>query len=77
MTWTNIRAFLFNLDLEPNFSSYIWLFFDQLAGILMDTGNLTSPHCTTKDKYMATLLLNGAGRFGSNGFYQISESPLV
>ncbi|KAG6755569.1 hypothetical protein POTOM_041402 [Populus tomentosa] len=42
-----------------------------LAGILMDTGNLTSPHCTTKDKYMATLLLNGAGRFGSNGFYQI------
>ncbi|KAL9366192.1 hypothetical protein Peur_037391 [Populus x canadensis] len=43
----------------------------QLAGILMDTGNLTSPHCTTKDKYMATLLLNGAGRFGSNGFYQI------
>ena len=52
MTWTNIRAFLFNLDLEPNFSSYIWLFFDQLDGILMDTGNLTSPHCTTKDKYM-------------------------
>ncbi|XP_024436688.2 uncharacterized protein LOC7455042 isoform X3 [Populus trichocarpa] len=44
---------------------------DQLAGILMDTGNLTSPHCTTKDKYMATLLLNGAGRFGSNGLYQI------
>lgn len=42
-----------------------------LAGILMDTGNLTSPHCTTKDKYMATLLLNGAGRFGSNGLYQI------
>jgi hypothetical protein len=40
----------------------------------MDTGNLTSPHCTTKDKYMATLLLNGAGRFGSNGLYQISES---
>lgn len=71
MTWTNIRAFLFNLDLEPKFASYIWLFFDQLAGILMDTGNLTSPHCTTKDKYMATLLLNGAGRFGSNGFYQI------
>ncbi|KAJ6894752.1 hypothetical protein NC652_028496 [Populus alba x Populus x berolinensis] len=42
-----------------------------LAGILMDTGNLTSPHCTTKDKYMATLLLNGAGRFRSNGLYQI------
>ncbi|KAF9673109.1 hypothetical protein SADUNF_Sadunf11G0114500 [Salix dunnii] len=42
-----------------------------LAGILMDTGNLTSPHCTTKDKYMATLLLNGAGRFGSSGLYQI------
>ncbi|CAK7357431.1 unnamed protein product [Dovyalis caffra] len=42
-----------------------------LAGILMDTGNLTSPHCTTEDKYMATLLLNGARRFGSNGLFQI------
>ncbi|KAJ6770756.1 BNIP - RELATED [Salix purpurea] len=26
-----------------------------LAGILMDTGYLTSPHCTTKDKYMARI----------------------
>ncbi|XP_043808086.1 uncharacterized protein LOC110603340 isoform X3 [Manihot esculenta] len=42
-----------------------------LAGILLDTGNLTGPHCTTKDKYMATLLVNGAGRFGSNGLYQL------
>ncbi|XP_043808085.1 exopolyphosphatase PRUNE1 isoform X2 [Manihot esculenta] len=43
----------------------------ELAGILLDTGNLTGPHCTTKDKYMATLLVNGAGRFGSNGLYQL------
>lgn len=43
----------------------------QLTGILLDTGNLTGPHCTTKDKYMATLLVNGAGRFGSNGLYQL------
>ncbi|EEF35402.1 exopolyphosphatase PRUNE1 [Ricinus communis] len=42
-----------------------------LAGILLDSGNLSGPHCTTKDKYMATLLINGAGRFGSNGFYQL------
>lgn len=42
-----------------------------LAGILLDTGNLTNPHCTSKDKCMATLLINGAGRFGCNGLYQI------
>ncbi|KAF5733598.1 protein prune [Tripterygium wilfordii] len=42
-----------------------------LAGILLDTGNLTSPHCKSKDKYMATLLINGAGRFGCNGLHQI------
>ncbi|KAI3964138.1 hypothetical protein MKW92_028909 [Papaver armeniacum] len=42
-----------------------------LAGILLDTGNLKSSRCTSKDKYMATLLINGAGRFGMNGFYQI------
>ncbi|XP_031743752.1 exopolyphosphatase PRUNE1 isoform X4 [Cucumis sativus] len=42
-----------------------------LAGILLDSGNLTSPNCTSKDKYMATLLINGAGRFGCNGFYQL------
>ncbi|KAI3903543.1 hypothetical protein MKW98_032197 [Papaver atlanticum] len=42
-----------------------------LAGILLDTGNLKSSRCTSKDKYMATLLINGAGRFGINGFYQI------
>lgn len=42
-----------------------------LAGILLDTGNLTNPHCTTKDMYMATLLINGAGRFGCSGLYQI------
>lgn len=43
----------------------------QLSGILLDTGNLTHPSCTPKDKYMATLLLNGAGRFGGDGLYQI------
>ncbi|XP_065847833.1 uncharacterized protein [Euphorbia lathyris] len=42
-----------------------------LAGILLDTGNLTNPRCTTKDQYMATLLINGAGRFGSNGLHQL------
>ncbi|KAK1571054.1 hypothetical protein Q3G72_011246 [Acer saccharum] len=42
-----------------------------LAGILVDTGNLTSVQCTSKDKYMSTLLINGAGRFGCNGLYQI------
>ncbi|XP_050222580.1 uncharacterized protein LOC126672669 [Mercurialis annua] len=42
-----------------------------LAGILSDTGNLSGPHCTDKDKYTATLLINGAGRFGSNGLYQL------
>ncbi|KAI3455885.1 hypothetical protein Pfo_012548 [Paulownia fortunei] len=42
-----------------------------LAGILLDTGNLSSSQCTSKDKYMATLLINGAGRFGCNGLYQI------
>ncbi|XWS17961.1 hypothetical protein CRYUN_Cryun32bG0001100 [Craigia yunnanensis] len=47
-----------------------------LAGILLDTGNLSSPHSTTKDKYMATFLLNGAGRFGCNGLYQILRYKL-
>ncbi|TYG68020.1 hypothetical protein ES288_D05G121200v1 [Gossypium darwinii] len=47
-----------------------------LAGILLDTGNLSSPDSTTKDKYMATLLLNGAGRFGCNGLYQILRYKL-
>ncbi|XP_027088057.1 uncharacterized protein [Coffea arabica] len=42
-----------------------------LAGILMDTGNLRSPLSTSKDNYMATLLINGAGRYGCNGLYQI------
>ncbi|KAK9145244.1 hypothetical protein Sjap_005147 [Stephania japonica] len=42
-----------------------------LAAILLDTGNLKNPLCTSKDKYMATLLINGAGRFGLNGLFQI------
>ncbi|KAI3991612.1 hypothetical protein MKX01_009654 [Papaver californicum] len=47
-----------------------------LAGILLDTGNLKSSRCTSKDKYMATLLINGAGRFGIDGFYQILKYKL-
>ncbi|KAG1331848.1 putative exopolyphosphatase PRUNE1 [Cocos nucifera] len=43
----------------------------QLSGILLDTANLTSANCTSKDKYMATLLIKGAGRFGCNGLYEI------
>ncbi|XP_056166136.1 uncharacterized protein LOC115681133 isoform X2 [Syzygium oleosum] len=42
-----------------------------LSGILLDTANLSLPHCTSKDKYMATLLIYGAGRFGCDGLYQI------
>ncbi|EYU19083.1 hypothetical protein ABFS82_13G184500 [Erythranthe guttata] len=42
-----------------------------LAGILADTGNLSNSECTSKDKYMATLLINGAGRYGCNGLYHI------
>ncbi|KAL7131212.1 hypothetical protein ABFS83_13G183500 [Erythranthe nasuta] len=42
-----------------------------LAGILVDTGNLSNSECTSKDKYMATLLINGAGRYGCNGLYHI------
>ncbi|KAL9658901.1 hypothetical protein QQ045_018611 [Rhodiola kirilowii] len=43
----------------------------ELAGILLDTANLTSPRCTSADKYMATLLINGAGRFACSGLYQL------
>ncbi|EXB75148.1 Protein prune-like protein [Morus notabilis] len=42
-----------------------------LAGILLDSGNLTNAHCSSKDKYMATLLIHGAGRLGCTGLYQI------
>ncbi|KAG9137878.1 hypothetical protein Leryth_024278 [Lithospermum erythrorhizon] len=42
-----------------------------LAGILLDTGNLSNPQSTEKDKYMSTLLIHGAGRYGCNGLYQI------
>ncbi|KAJ0957067.1 putative inorganic diphosphatase [Helianthus annuus] len=47
-----------------------------LAGILLDTENLTSPRCTSVDRYMSTLLLNGAGRFGCSGLYQILRSKM-
>ncbi|KAF4400384.1 hypothetical protein G4B88_018726, partial [Cannabis sativa] len=42
-----------------------------LAGILSDTENLTKPLCSSKDKYMASLLIHGAGRLGYNGLYQL------
>lgn len=47
-----------------------------LAGILIDTGNLTNLQTTTKDKYMTTLLINGAGRFGCNGLYEILRNKM-
>ncbi|ESW03307.1 hypothetical protein PHAVU_011G003300 [Phaseolus vulgaris] len=42
-----------------------------LAGILLDTANLRDPGCTSKDKYTASLLINGAGRYGCSGLYQL------
>ncbi|XP_021823695.1 exopolyphosphatase PRUNE1-like isoform X1 [Prunus avium] len=42
-----------------------------LAAILLDSANLCSPQCSLKDKYMATLLIHGSGRFGCNGLYQL------
>ncbi|XP_050109019.1 uncharacterized protein LOC126587950 isoform X2 [Malus sylvestris] len=42
-----------------------------LAAILLDSTNLCSSHCSTKDKYMSALLIHGAGRFGCNGLYQL------
>jgi len=54
------------------FDSCEWL---QLAGILLDTANLRDPACTSKDKYTASLLINGAGRYGCNGFYQLCMPP--
>ncbi|KAH9288335.1 hypothetical protein KI387_032452, partial [Taxus chinensis] len=40
-----------------------------LAGILLDTANLTSHQCTEKDKCMATLLIKGARQIGRNGLF--------
>ncbi|KAL8259489.1 hypothetical protein R6Q59_027442 [Mikania micrantha] len=48
----------------------------KLSGILLDTENLTSPKCASVDRYMSTLLLNGAGRFGCNGLYHILRSKM-
>ena len=39
----------------------------QLAGILLDTNNLSSG--SSRDKQQATILLVGAGSLGRNGFY--------
>ncbi|XP_020269355.1 putative exopolyphosphatase [Asparagus officinalis] len=47
-----------------------------LAGILLDTASLTNSSCTSKDKYMTTLLLKGAGRFGSNGLYELLKRKM-
>ncbi|RDX84506.1 Exopolyphosphatase PRUNE1, partial [Mucuna pruriens] len=45
-----------------------------LAGILLDTANLRDPgSCTSKDKYMASLLINGAGRYGCNVRYKMHD----
>ncbi|KAJ8627317.1 hypothetical protein MRB53_020624 [Persea americana] len=48
-----------------------------LAGILFDTENLKNAQCTTKDKYMSTLLIKGASRFGCNGLYQICKPDRI
>ncbi|EFJ29871.1 hypothetical protein SELMODRAFT_440571 [Selaginella moellendorffii] len=44
-----------------------------LAGILIDTCNLdlSIGQCSSRDVAMATLLLNGAGRYGRNGFFKM------
>lgn len=52
----------------------LYLCYLQLSGILLDTANLRNPNTTSKDKYMATLLIRGAGGFGFNGLYQICMS---
>nr|XP_028958836.1 exopolyphosphatase PRUNE1-like isoform X2 [Malus domestica] len=44
-----------------------------LAAILLDSTNLCGSQCSIKDKYMATLLIHGAGRFGCNGLYQLRK----
>ncbi|KAK6945708.1 hypothetical protein RJ641_013252, partial [Dillenia turbinata] len=44
-----------------------------LSGILFDTENLTGPQCTLKDKYMATLLIKGAGRYGCDVRYKMYD----
>ncbi|KAK1260433.1 hypothetical protein QJS04_geneDACA023637 [Acorus gramineus] len=47
-----------------------------LAGILLDTGNLTDDRCTIKDKYMTTLLIKGAGRYGCSGLHQLLKHKM-
>ncbi|XP_040363007.1 exopolyphosphatase PRUNE1 isoform X2 [Rosa chinensis] len=42
-----------------------------LAAILLDSANLSSSNCSIKDKYMAAMLIHGAGRFGCDGLYQL------
>lgn len=53
---------------------YNWM---QLSGILLDTTDLQSANCTSKDKYTATLLIKGAGRFGFSGLYQICKLTII
>ncbi|XP_042445872.1 exopolyphosphatase PRUNE1-like [Zingiber officinale] len=47
-----------------------------LSGILLDTKNMNSSKCTSKDRYMATLLIRGSGRFGCSGLYQILKHKI-
>ncbi|KAL6282825.1 hypothetical protein ACE6H2_013754 [Prunus campanulata] len=55
----------------PLFYSWVAMMAPNLAAILLDSANLCSPQCSLKDKYMATLLIHGSGRFGCNGLYQL------
>ncbi|KAG6423051.1 hypothetical protein SASPL_113435 [Salvia splendens] len=45
------------------------------TGIVMDITNLSSPYCNSRDKSMATLLIDGTGRIEFNGPYQIPSLP--
>ncbi|KAI7740405.1 hypothetical protein M8C21_022147 [Ambrosia artemisiifolia] len=48
-----------------------------LAGILLDTENLTSSRCTCVDRYMSTLLLNGAVRSKMHDVSQFSVGQIL
>ncbi|KAJ6376723.1 hypothetical protein OIU76_025805 [Salix suchowensis] len=47
-----------------------------LAGILMDTGYLTSPHCTTKDKYMARIQYEMSSEYFRVAIWQICRPSI-
>lgn len=71
------QAFPLICFLIPNCMHVMFINDLQLAGILLDTANLRDPHCTSKDKYMSSLLINGAGRYGCNGLYQLCMSHTI